>query len=1117
MKTMLSLAATLVVSTAFAAPAAKNPEPHVAMPRTAAPTVDGVIGAEEWADAVRMDGFCTYRKDEIFPADASFMVKQDGERVYIAGSCIVPPDGLVRKVMPRAGGANVFVDDCYEIVFFDDVELKTVKASHLYVNFNGAMMSHSRTGSEDAMWKAWETVETKSTIRDGMWEIEVSVPFSDIGFTAANARQHGLRICRNWWHADDTAYSVQTSWSQCDGPFLSVDRAPRVEFRDDAPVVRCERMGKNASGNVYEAVFSVFNPGKAALSVKGLLRGAPANSQPADRRETFAVAPGARKEFALKGPVLNDEAVAFAASFDSASGDANWYSRRFSFAPNGPRIRFRPKGGAAEASFQFAFFPSYNKARIAADVSNCRGKEKVTALKIEVSDAKGKVLATRDLGMKDGAADTIVDLPDLASATRASGSDDYEVKLVAEGAPEIKASLKFKRGVFEWEGNKFGLSDAVPAPFEKVKVQRFGGLGSLEGLESCKPVELERGSVVKVVLRDYTIGDCGLWKQVNAAGKDILARPMTLRTSQTSQTFQTSQTYDVDGLMDWRLTLKPGHYEPMALEIPLKAEFAKLYHACADTLRSNPAGAIPAGTGRVWDSSLVAHASIIGDYLPYIWFGGPLRGIAVYGENDRGWETNGKTPCQEFVREADGTVVLKLNLIQRPVDLTEERTIHIGFQATPVKPMLENWRGMDNGVLMASWNVYGVSAEELSPYDGKDTFLRKMGEARRTGKVDQEYVENYIRSYPSPWPEGSEKRKERDDFLSRHWRSGMNRSAMSHKTGDLHVFYTNPRGVPLGMPPGTTYADEWDRQQWTVRGGNREAGHAYDNDPVASYRDYAAFWYRKMIETGAADALYWDNVFCQSDFNLVGTEAYRHPCGDIQPSSGIFNMRALIRRAAMTLAELGKTPWNNWVHMTNTGMAPISAFAGVHYDWEDTAGDSPIQERYTREYIQAVSIGRQFGVRPMVIGYFAVDFVQDKDLKKQAWLHHTGVGACLTHELEWRRVPEWQAANKALVAWGYRKPETKVWNYWDEDVPFPAEIKGPKNAALAMAKDGEAIVVVSDWEKGGAYAIRPDCAALGLSKDFKAYDFESGAELSVKDGSVALEIPHFDYRIIRFK
>ena len=1077
-------------------------EPRVAVARTAAPVVDGSIGEKEWRDAVRMVGLCFYRRRDVFPAEASFMLKQDGEKVYVAGRCVVPPDGLVRKVMARPRNTDAFADDCFELVFIDDVEAKNSRASHLIANFNGALRAARLVNGRSESWKAWQSVETKSSERDGFWEFEVSVPFADVGFTPGNSRRHAIRVCRDWWRADDSDYAVQTSWSQADGPFLSVARAPRVAFVDDAPVVRCESLAPDASGASYVAEFSVLNPGKTAVTVDCHLRGVPVNSQPGERREVIRLEAGERKSLSLKAPVLDDEKVSFSATFVRTSDSLPLYVRRFDFAPNEPRIRFRSPGSKGEASLRFAYFPSYNRARVAVDLAGCADREKVTALRLCVRDTSGAELADIPLG-KGAAVDRVVDMPDLAACTRRTGKDDYVAVLVADGAPGIKAEQPFKRGVFDWEGNRLGLSDSIPDPFIPVK---------------------REGDHVKVVLRDHTIGPLGLWEQVKAASKDVLAGPMRIVSASTSEpislpTASASSDWDVDGLMDWRLTLKPGHYEPMKLVVPVRGEIAKLYHSCADGIRYNPAGAIPPGVGRVWESSTPPRTSIVGSYLPYIWIGGPLRGIAAFGENDSGWETDGETPCQEIVRERDGSVSLVLNLIQRPVDVKSERTIRIGFMATPVKPMQPNWRALPHGVLMASWFVYGVSSNELSPYDGKDDFLRKMAEARRTGKVDTAYLENYIRSYPSPWPEGSEKRRDSLEFLERHWRSGMNRSAMSYKKGDVFVFYTNPRGVPLGMPPGTTYADEWDRQQWTVRGGNREAGHAYDNDPVASYRDYAAWWYRRMIETGAADAVYWDNVFCQSDFNLVGTAAYVLPGGDIQPASGIFAMRALIRRCAVVMAELGKSPRNNWVHMTNTAMAPICAFVGVDYDWEDTSGDSAIQERYSREYIQAASIGRQFGNRVGVMGYFACDFVpeKDRDKKKQAWLHHTGTGACLTHELEWRRVPEWQAAIKRLRDWGYSMPDTKVWNYWDEDVKFPVAITGGENAALAMARDGKALVILSDWKAGGDYRLRPDVAALGIPRGFRAFDHTTGRELPVSDGVVQVGLDRLDYVVVELR
>ena len=106
--------------------------------------------------------------------------------------------------------------------------------------------------------------------------------------------------------------------------------------------------------------------------------------------------------------------------------------------------------------------------------------------------------------------------------------------------------------------------------------------------------------------------------------------------------------------------------------------------------------------------------------------------------------------------------------------------------------------------------------------------------------------------------------------------------------------------------------------------------------------------------------------------------------GDIQPASGIFNQRAQVRRCAVLQRESGWTDDKNWVHMTNTALAPVLSFAGMNYDWEDTYGDMAIQERYSRECILAQSIGRQFGNQVAVMGYFAT---KDPKSEKLTWLH----------------------------------------------------------------------------------------------------------------------------------
>src|SRR5690606_23106710 len=61
-------------------------------------------------------------------------------------------------------------------------------------------------------------------------------------------------------------------------------------------------------------------------------------------------------------------------------------------------------------------------------------------------------------------------------------------------------------------------------------------------------------------------------------------------------------------------------------------------------------------------------------------------------DNDSGWITDDETPAQQIVRLADGTLELRLQLVQKSAQWTTPREITLGFLATPTKPMPENWR-----------------------------------------------------------------------------------------------------------------------------------------------------------------------------------------------------------------------------------------------------------------------------------------------------------------------------------------------------------------------------------------------------------------------------------------
>ena len=897
-------------------------------------------------------------------------------------------------------------------------------------------------------------------------------------------------------------------FAMSDGQIAELYRAYRAQMREaprtpESPAVTIEKAGAPASANGFEVVVRIASESSSAADFVIDFGAKPTDSQPTKRRESFRLAPRATKTFTLRGPAAPAEKVDAVVRVTDAAGNVV-FNRRRVFTPDGVEPEWMR--AASAASFRFAYYPYENTVHAQMDVSACDGfaaaKEVRLAIRRKGTSApvaEKAFPANRETGLTEM---FWRDLPEF--------DGEYVCTAVLPGLKGVTASQAFVRRRFPWEHNKLGRSGAVPAPF--------------------KPVVREKGRV-RVVLRDHEIGELGLWRQVKAAGKDVLSRPMAIEgpgAADARRRVSAAAEWDIDGMMTWTLTLKPGRYGPFSLVIPLREERATLYHACADGLRSNGAGRIPSGVGRVWDSTQArGRRSIVGSYLPYVWIGGPLRGVAAFGENDRGWIVDGHTPCIEIVRRP-GEVALVLNLVQKTAAVDAPQTIRLGLQATPVKPMPADWRARTHGTLLGACYYWGGFWDShcIEPFDGTDEFFRKMGESRRKGVFDNDYLARAVDAYPYPYATNTAAYAIHRARILAHFRSGL-WNASKRKPGPPGlVFYTNGRGVHYGDPKGqgATFCNEWSRMEYMDRTFTPMSMKAYDLDPVESYRDYAAWWYERMLSTGAADALYWDDVFCSSSFNLVQTDAYRLPSGQIQPSSGIFNMRALVRRGAILQAELGKPADGNWVHMTNTALAPVLAFAGVNYDWEDSSGDRPHQTKYPKDYILACTIGRQFGNRVGIMGYWDATLANAKTASGQKtermlWLERTAAGVMLSHELRWNSGHKaYDDAHRLLCDWGYRRPETKVWNYWDEDVAFPVRVDGPDAASLALARRGSAVVVVSSFAaEDGEARLRPDCAALGVPAAFRAFDLETGATLPVADGVVRVPLKKYDFAMVELR
>jgi len=258
------------------------------------------------------------------------------------------------------------------------------------------------------------------------------------------------------------------------------------------------------------------------------------------------------------------------------------------------------------------------------------------------------------------------------------------------------------------------------------------------------------------------------------------------------------------------------------------------------------------------------------------------------------------------------------------------------------------------------------------------------------------------------------------------------------------------------------------------------------------------------------DGIYWDNTFLAANWDTVVGGAWVDESGRTHPGLGLWAMRDLIKRTAVLFHQENRD--GLFVsHMTNASLVPVNAFANVNLDWEWKYGADDFQDRFTPELTVAETIGRQTGCFPLLLA----GGLYDPQHPRYAHVMRTRLAVMLVHELRaWDHGPESDAAfYRKLYAFGYGQPDCRVFNYWDAG--HPVAVTGADARTLALARNGRALVIVTDYGQGGDTRLTLDRNVLGLSADVAATDFESGEPVkSSATGQLSFALKPHDFKAV---
>jgi hypothetical protein len=288
-------------------------------------------------------------------------------------------------------------------------------------------------------------------------------------------------------------------------------------------------------------------------------------------------------------------------------------------------------------------------------------------------------------------------------------------------------------------------------------------------------------------------------------------------------------------------------------------------HTIGDGLRQNYSGRTPSGTGTVWDGSKAARAGPWRNcFTPYVWLGAEERGLAWFGENDKGWITEklkSKTPIHELLREQD-RVVLRIYLINRPATLARPLPVHFGLQVSPTKPLPEDWRrrlpDIPGGLAVVPFG--GLQCASQGPFRDDWKIVDKILQCRSGKMLDEAWLKDYVQQNKPPLVHGTW----RWDSSVRHF---AGRAKDIGPNRPLTV-YQEEMAAATPRPEYAVFQDEWNAQPdasarvWldpaVLNQGYASLGRPADVTFGPSYRDFGCWFADQWLRRGVS--LYWDNT-----------------------------------------------------------------------------------------------------------------------------------------------------------------------------------------------------------------------------------------------------------------
>lgn len=1088
------------------------------------PKIDGTIEPGEWDRAFMINAMADQRQrwTSLFARWVKWYVMWDADTLYVCcQSQRLPNETLICNYRDETLGGNTVMDDSIEVHFTPGGRNLVGKnlpwSAQAILNTLGVGFYSKFTWQVAARTTAWRPDwRIGSRIHKDDWVIEIAIPRASMDLAQPNkpGDSWSMLLARNW---------KRLGWNQsalpCHLTSFQVPQEHPFAYLTDGAFVRLEDVAGLLNGRLRTRLklgTSGQKPDTVAIRMEVVE--APQKSDSgaklfAWRKDaTVAVTPGKLTDWSIdENPPLKPVRYRYHLLVTAKSSKNPLINLNVFFTP-GSDAWLAP---AAQKlipqpyNFRAQLAPTRNVLSVFADFLNSPDSDAVDRLNIQVVPA-GKtqpILNARVRNIHYASITGDFNLPPLDPGKYVWSMQllDKKGKNVArqDGAFEKKDEAK----TFPWWDFKGGRVDRVLWPCEPIRIENggarsgyWGGALYLNGL--CLP-------------RQVSVTANRQWRPKLLEGRpSVLARSVEIAAVQggkpapvTMQGFprttdlkdwqaglrgygkigetvevQSDATFAQDGLLWVTLTLRPARdaaggrdvrrkqatIDSLTIDIPCRADNARSMVAHGQPgYGSFTIGPVPSGQGVVWNCTEIGRSVLVdGNLIPLVWLGSDQRGLCFYAENNIGWVHAGK-PDQQILRNP-GEVVLRLNVIQKPLTIKGDWSFSFGLMPTPMCKMVPGWRMLDCN------------------------FSQNFADGFSTGRMAARgawYNASYM---PASYSK------------SRLVMFRNTENMITNLGGFEFAPHTERGGYESrsnDWPARNYFGPEWSQNTWT-----------------RAFQDHLLWNLQRWMDEGGLTGIYHDQFFPDAVTNSITGAAYKLPDGRTNRGYNMRLDRIYNMREHALFLENGIKP-RIFCHTTNGGQMISYPWVTAVLDGEANMvianADYDFVDIYPPERMQAYGNPWNWGNT-----FYWMRLIQPGKKDWQARQDRAYVGWTYLHDVFSNNTGQTRGQRAAFFDWGMNDNRVKFWPYWriakvvfcDQPAVLVSMWTLPDRALLCAFN--------TDKKNGLTAKVRVPLVDLGLMPHVRA-EFIRGSDLEggrlafdAWQGDFTVYVPPHDYRLL---